>query len=324
MINNVIPFQPADVQRFNNFYQRVQDSIVDNSWTAFGVNEIDFGEDFAYRVLFDNDGNFKDDGTWGDVSLSSGTLGNFNGWSNAYFMPQMKNFYIIIKSYGSNSSSVNLSLKTPSYFELNNPDDSIDINFSSNTDMFFTGNDLRVYKVSWDTDLKYFTDKYGIAYSNDGYGWYFDENIFGSMAIENDDTTTPNLNYSFAVYTEDVLNKLVSNATAYNNAYNNGYNQGYNVGYGSGRSNTIENEYNGQNYNTIRQNAINEGYAQGQASVSVANATIMGLFGSIANVPITILNGVFAPTILGVPIVSVLLTFLSILVVLWLIHKFMK
>lgn len=76
--------------------------------------------------------------------------------------------------------------------------------------------------------------------------------------------------------------------------------------------------------NMTYQDILRLGYNQGQASVSNTNATLMGLFGAIANVPIIILNGVMGPTLLGVPLITILLNFLSVLLILWLIKKFIK
>ena len=78
--------------------------------------------------------------------------------------------------------------------------------------------------------------------------------------------------------------------------------------------------YNNMSYQEI----YNLGYNSGISSVSSTNETIMGLFGAIANVPITILNSVMGPTLMGIPLITILLNFLSVLLILWLIKKLIK
>lgn len=78
--------------------------------------------------------------------------------------------------------------------------------------------------------------------------------------------------------------------------------------------------YNNMTYQQI----YNLGYSNGESSVSSVNSTIMGLFGAISNVPITILNSVMGPTLLGIPLITILLNFLSVLLILWLIKKLIR
>lgn len=98
-----------------------------------------------------------------------------------------------------------------------------------------------------------------------------------------------------------------------------GYDNGYQVGYQEG-----ETTGNIQGYQEGFSNGKSQGYNEGVASVTSTNATIMGLFGAIANVPITILNSVMGPTLLGIPLVTILLNFLSVLLILWLIKKLIR
>lgn len=125
-------------------------------------------------------------------------------------------------------------------------------------------------------------------------------------------------------------------------SYEQGHKDGYKTGLEDGAYSTFKNDYNGLTYNAIVDNTTNsvidniyqgktynqifdsgesKGYNEGQASVSSANSTIMGLFGAIANVPITILNGLFPVEILNVPIITIILTLLSVVLLIWMIKK---
>lgn len=71
-----------------------------------------------------------------------------------------------------------------------------------------------------------------------------------------------------------------------------------------------------------RQNGYNEGYQDALDDNTLA--PVVGLFGAIAGVPITILNGLNGFAVWNIPIISILLTFVMLGIIIWIVKKLMR
>lgn len=81
-------------------------------------------------------------------------------------------------------------------------------------------------------------------------------------------------------------------------------------------------------YNTGKANAdttlYNKGYQDGEASVGSAGAVMMSLFGSVVSVPVNVLNGLSSFMIWGIPVISIIISFLFIGLLLWVVKRFIS
>lgn len=103
------------------------------------------------------------------------------------------------------------------------------------------------------------------------------------------------------------------------------YQNGYDVGFSQGEQSGAELGYTqGEEvgYDEGYDIGYDDGYRIGQREANNATSSILTLFGSIASVPITILNGLGGFTIWDVSIISIALTFLFIGLILWVIRRF--
>lgn len=95
------------------------------------------------------------------------------------------------------------------------------------------------------------------------------------------------------------------------------YNNGYNVGYAEGKTAGVE-----LGQSEGYQSGYNVGYNAGQQSVTDETAAVFNLFGAVASVPISILNGLGGFTIWNVSVIAIAVTFLFIGLILWIIRRF--
>lgn len=93
--------------------------------------------------------------------------------------------------------------------------------------------------------------------------------------------------------------------SAYDNGYGNGWTDGYTYGYDQGN-----------------EEGYAAGYAEAQAEITNEGRSIANLFGAIASVPITVLNGLGGFTIWNVSLIAICMTFLFLGLVLWIVRKF--
>lgn len=81
-------------------------------------------------------------------------------------------------------------------------------------------------------------------------------------------------------------------------------------------------------YNTAKaasdSEAYSKGYQDGVESVSSAGAVMMSLFGSVVSVPINVMNGMSGFMIWGVPIISIIISFLFIGLLIWVVKRFIS
>lgn len=76
--------------------------------------------------------------------------------------------------------------------------------------------------------------------------------------------------------------------------------------------------------NNVDTEAYTKGYQDGQASVGNAGAVMMSLFGSVVSVPINVMNGMGTFMIWGVPIISIIVSFLFIGLLIWVVKRFIS
>lgn len=136
-----------------------------------------------------------------------------------------------------------------------------------------------------------------------------DNTIIGSINI----TRCYNVNGVFT-------NELTDNNNTYQDGYDTGYDLGYDIGYNVGKTDTITNDYQDKTYNQIYHLGYNNGY-----SAADDNDTMLpSLFGSIVNIPISVLNGLAPLTFFDISIIRVVISFMALGVILWIIRKVFK
>lgn len=94
--------------------------------------------------------------------------------------------------------------------------------------------------------------------------------------------------------------------------WDNGYADGYDEGIADGNASGYQRGY-------------NQGYADGKKYAENSSASfpsLVALFGAIADVPITILNGLAGFSVWDIPIISILITLLFVFMVIWIIKRF--
>lgn len=310
-----------EIVEWSNYYNSVESDYNANGWYNPWWAFVQDMDDFQYSTLFNNVGVLNN----GDKGMPFGVIKqNTNSYLDLFLDVGS---YILTFNNSSNTDITinNFSIDAYNYWYIQKPNSS-NLEFSSsgsqfnNTFVLHPG--LTIIPIIYDRTLISFTSRYGSQWSIDGCGFGIDgggpqliigfngqNNLLGSL-----DFHCYNENYVIS-YLSDYNALLNAESSGYSRGYTEGQSVGYNSGYTEGQTSGYTNGYNV---------GLAQGYSQGQVSVSDSNSIIMGLFGAIANVPITILNGVVGPTLLGVPIISILLTFLSILLILWMIKKFIK
>lgn len=310
-----------EIVEWSNYYNSVESDYNANGWYNPWWAFIQDMDDFQYSTLFNNVGVLNN----GDKGMPFGVIKqNTNSYLDLFLDVGS---YILTFNNSSNTDITinNLSIDAFNYWYIQKPNSS-DLEFNSygslfnNTFVLHPG--LTIIPIIYDRTLINFTNRYGSQWSIDGCGFGIDggapqltigfigqNNLLGSL-----DFHCYNENYVLS-YLSDYNALLNAESSGFERGYNSGQSDGYNSGFSAGQT---------DGYNSGYSNGLIVGYNQGVASVSDSNSTIMGLFGAIANVPITILNGVMGPTLLGVPLITILLNFLSVLLILWLIKKFIK
>lgn len=152
----------------------------------------------------------------------------------------------------------------------------------------------------------------------------------------NSDNLQANYNYGYQNglnegrnigYQEGVNSSRINdyNGLTYQQIYDNGFNSGYSNGVSNGEENgkaigrqeTIDNTYQGKTYQQI----YTEGVLQGERNTQSFGTLLPTLFGSLVNIPISVLNGLAPLTFFDLSIIKVVITLLMLNVILWIIRK---
>lgn len=127
---------------------------------------------------------------------------------------------------------------------------------------------------------------------------------FGDSFTLMADNNPISLNGYFSLHDYSVIRD-----TAYNSGSSVGYGEGYGAGYGDGYS-----------------DGYDVGYIDGKNAGAGESINTLGLmsflFGSIANVPIVILNGLTGFTVFDTTIIAIVLAFMILTIGLWIVRKF--
>lgn len=124
-------------------------------------------------------------------------------------------------------------------------------------------------------------------------------------------------------YTFEILEGYIVNP---NNSYGNGYNQGFTDGYDNGFSQGyVDGKTDGYVQGNVagQETGYDRGYADGVAQVS-GGYNFMNLFGAIADTPIMMLHGMFNFDIFGVNVLTLILSLLTSLMLLFVVKKIWK
>lgn len=322
----------SNAQNLNYSFTTEEINNLSSLWDTYN-NELDItgnvniysltdDEDFdKYSVLFNNDGTLKNNYQGLNINVDS-SLNGSNKDISIYC--EMKDFYFVICNNSDSSFIFNKCYIDSGGFNFN-VDNKGEINFLCNENEY---NDyvrcsprcVSAYKVSFNSTLLYFAKNYGFPFY-DGVNNYFQYTDYFRLFLNK--TNYNNQDIKIYAYNIDTLDVLLDNYLSYQTASSDSYQEGYDRGSSIGYSNGHDEGYD-EGFDVGYGQGRSVGYNEGQASVSQTNSTIMGLFGAIANVPITILNSVMGPTLLGIPLITILLNFLSVLLILWLIKKLIR
>lgn len=119
-----------------------------------------------------------------------------------------------------------------------------------------------------------------------------------------------------------------ASSEVYAEGYADGYNQGKNDGYANGQA-SANNALWSAGYAKGKSDGYQEGYSAGDTAgyyrgiaETGETGSMVAIFGSVANVPITIINSLTALTIFDIPIVGIIATILFLALILWVVRKF--
>lgn len=145
-----------------------------------------------------------------------------------------------------------------------------------------------------------------------------------TLTVNPDDIVTgwPS-DYDFSLDSSQYLHVNLSSTFAA--GYRQGVLDGYADGYASGADDVRSLAYSmgrSDGYADGYDYGYRVGYNEGENAVSEGGLVVANLFGAVAGVPISILNGLSGLTIWSIPLISVLMSFMFLGIILWVVKKF--
>lgn len=254
-------------------------------------------EDFTWWVSYDNDYNYYLNVQcvdFVDITVSEIFL-------NLSVSDDYLNSYVLLLSdiYSDDDNS----LSAYDWYSYDSQD--------NRSEFYVSGSDI-------DSDISYFpveSDNHiGVAFECDLNFSNSTTNTYQTIKLGKFRIKSLNFNFNGLYVLNNDLDSI------YKNAYDNGFFNGKQSGIAIGTTDTINNTYQGLTYNQIYNNGYNNGYSEGHNNENL----LPDLFGSIVNIPISVLNGLVPLTFFDISIIRLVITFMSLGVILWLIRKVVK